>query len=790
MRWRTESSQRRRDRLVRSFVCLAATSWAVVVVVAPPVFAGGLVGAFVEAPSRAAQIGESSLLDLEETKNASLRPPPLLVPTKGAIRTGFYAEDRYGPGHRGIDIATSAGMPVYAAADGIVAFAGRVASNLVVTIDHDGGWKTSYSYLSQVSTSEGNAVARGTVLGLAGSLHGTSAIGVHFSLRHGEEYLDPSPYLVRAKPVLLPPSPDAALEEGVEPELGNETPLGNSEAALRREEGNPESSSTGGVPRKEPWPLPDRETTFGKPHPRYVGCSVALFDCVPGGGNQEARYASILATALSKARRLSHSFLELLGVVADGAARVDRAVSNALGQALERSLRSMEAWLAALAGLAKGVSLAAVPFLEVPLPRSAASARRRSQRLISAFEKAVASAAAKEVSDLVRPVVVASSIRERSASLVGYQLEATRRWASCRSKGEAGSSGHAEAKNQPTSSLAGRHESTSRSEVEESEVGSPVYVIVGGLNSSLDALRHPGSIGPELQRRGNTVLYFSYTFGPEYAASLPGSVEGDGDYGDQSHEASSGDHRSDRSKDGAVGAYSRASVAEPPSYGPEDTRGDPRAAAANLMVFLESVAREYPARPVVVVGHSQGGLVARYALSKVRRAQGVRLPPVAALVTIATPNRGSAAASDLRRLGQTVPGSVMLDRLAPELGPTARSKAVSELARGSDFTSEVGTQAPDGVPSYSIAGSTDLVVPAGEAYLDGATNVLVPTGSDGIAAHSEVASLPATIEVVEGAAMGKKPCQDPMAVAAYATESALASAAAEQIRAAVVAGIS
>ena len=58
-------------------------------------------------------------------------------------------------GHRGVDFAAPAGAAVRAANDGVVTFAGRVAGALHVVVAHDGGIRTSYSFLASVDVRVG-----------------------------------------------------------------------------------------------------------------------------------------------------------------------------------------------------------------------------------------------------------------------------------------------------------------------------------------------------------------------------------------------------------------------------------------------------------------------------------------------------------------------------------------------------------------------------------------------------------------------------------------------------------
>jgi len=81
-----------------------------------------------------------------------------------AVATVFEAPDSaYGPGHRGIDLATLVGAPVRAVAGGYVTFAGRVAGVDVVTIDH--GTERSTYLPAAATVSVGDVVDAGDVIG-------------------------------------------------------------------------------------------------------------------------------------------------------------------------------------------------------------------------------------------------------------------------------------------------------------------------------------------------------------------------------------------------------------------------------------------------------------------------------------------------------------------------------------------------------------------------------------------------------------------------------------------------
>lgn len=117
------------------------------------------------------------------------------VPLHGELLRPYDApEDPYAPGHRGIDVVAPAGALVRASAAGAVSFAGSVAGNRTVTVDHGAGLVSSYSYLGSALVTKGAPVERGTPLGTVGAGHPGSQgpAHVHLSARRGGVYLDPA----------------------------------------------------------------------------------------------------------------------------------------------------------------------------------------------------------------------------------------------------------------------------------------------------------------------------------------------------------------------------------------------------------------------------------------------------------------------------------------------------------------------------------------------------------------------------------------------------------------------
>jgi murein DD-endopeptidase MepM/ murein hydrolase activator NlpD len=124
--------------------------------------------------------------------------PPRLI-----VRPFIAPESEYGAGHRGIDIASTAGADIRSPSDGVVHFSGMVAGRPVLSIEHDGALISSFEpVLSELT--EGTVVRRGDVVGMLGQGHCDSAC-LHFGVRLHGQYVSPLNYLGGvARSILLP----------------------------------------------------------------------------------------------------------------------------------------------------------------------------------------------------------------------------------------------------------------------------------------------------------------------------------------------------------------------------------------------------------------------------------------------------------------------------------------------------------------------------------------------------------------------------------------------------------
>ncbi|NTW39650.1 MAG: M23 family metallopeptidase [Cellulomonadaceae bacterium] len=130
------------------------------------------------------------------------------LPVDGPVVATFRAPaQRWGPGHRGVDLMTEVGAGVLAPADGTITFSGVVVDRSVVTITHPDGLRTSLEPV--VSTLEvGDRVTAGDAVGTVQDAPGHCPQAcVHWGVRQGDTYLDPLSLLEGAGPVVLLPVP-------------------------------------------------------------------------------------------------------------------------------------------------------------------------------------------------------------------------------------------------------------------------------------------------------------------------------------------------------------------------------------------------------------------------------------------------------------------------------------------------------------------------------------------------------------------------------------------------------
>lgn len=131
------------------------------------------------------------------------------------VVVGFQPHERFGPGHRGVDLAATPGQSVHAALPGVVTVAGQVGGRSVVVLKHDDSLRTTYlPVLPMVKV--GERVAAGELIGVLAAgwpswpswpgwpgWHCPQTSCLHWGARRAAEYVDPLTLLPQAV-VLLP----------------------------------------------------------------------------------------------------------------------------------------------------------------------------------------------------------------------------------------------------------------------------------------------------------------------------------------------------------------------------------------------------------------------------------------------------------------------------------------------------------------------------------------------------------------------------------------------------------
>ena len=121
----------------------------------------------------------------------------LIKPVSGIITSRFSESSRIRSSrHTGLDIATSAGTPVKAAAGGTVTFAGNKGSyGKMVVITHGNGVQTYYAHCSKLYVSAGQTVGQGATIAAVGTTGNSTGPHLHLEVRVNGVAYNPQNYV-------------------------------------------------------------------------------------------------------------------------------------------------------------------------------------------------------------------------------------------------------------------------------------------------------------------------------------------------------------------------------------------------------------------------------------------------------------------------------------------------------------------------------------------------------------------------------------------------------------------
>jgi pimeloyl-ACP methyl ester carboxylesterase len=178
--------------------------------------------------------------------------------------------------------------------------------------------------------------------------------------------------------------------------------------------------------------------------------------------------------------------------------------------------------------------------------------------------------------------------------------------------------------------------------------------------------------------------------------------------------------------------------------------------ARALAALVEQVRAVAPGRPIDLIAHSQGGLVAVTSLYFLADHQGLRV------VTVGSPHGGDTLAGTIGGLAASTPAAEVAFDLAEATGLTGGmqhdSPSPREMAAGSSFMDAYRARGvPDDVPVTSIGGRYDPIVTAPDTHLDGASNIVVTSSANPLNAHDGLPGRPEVTREVTLATRGLPP---------------------------------
>jgi len=141
----------------------------------------------------------STIFSQLEGKRNLLAATPSVRPLKGWISSRFgYRESPFTGRrefHRGLDIATHAGSPIIAPANGLVTFAGgKGLMGNMVAIEHGFGMVTRYGHAQKLLKKKGDRVKRGEVIALVGNTGRSTGPHLHYEVRLNGVAVNPVNY--------------------------------------------------------------------------------------------------------------------------------------------------------------------------------------------------------------------------------------------------------------------------------------------------------------------------------------------------------------------------------------------------------------------------------------------------------------------------------------------------------------------------------------------------------------------------------------------------------------------
>lgn len=99
--------------------------------------------------------------------------------------------------HTGIDFKMEIGTPIRTIKDGVIKLAdyGNQNAGKTIFVQWDDGKIAIYGHLSRFAVKNGQYVKAGDIIGYSGNTGHSTGAHLHFALKEGGRYIDPSPYI-------------------------------------------------------------------------------------------------------------------------------------------------------------------------------------------------------------------------------------------------------------------------------------------------------------------------------------------------------------------------------------------------------------------------------------------------------------------------------------------------------------------------------------------------------------------------------------------------------------------
>ncbi|RJN31894.1 M23 family metallopeptidase [Nesterenkonia natronophila] len=136
-------------------------------------------------------------------------PPLWLRPVEGDVVEEFISPPApWASGHRGVDMAAPEGGEIRSPADGVVSFSGVVVDRQVLSINHGGGYVSSFEPVES-DLKPGDAVSQGKAVALLSTYndgtHHCASPCLHWGVRLHGDYINPLLLLGDLEPSILLP---------------------------------------------------------------------------------------------------------------------------------------------------------------------------------------------------------------------------------------------------------------------------------------------------------------------------------------------------------------------------------------------------------------------------------------------------------------------------------------------------------------------------------------------------------------------------------------------------------